>query len=1329
MFNRAEFLRYSKQYGPFQIDACADVNGHNAHCTTFYSSADSFLSAKIAGSTVWLNPPYDDAMPYIKHYLACKALAPTTSGMFILPKWKSAKWWPLIQGFVLIHEYPAGSDLFTAPPAQPGQPRQTLGPTQWPVMVLYDPPVYKTAVINSILLRNTPPVVSAPRSNNKPKGLITPEVPAQSPATIAAVHHQQSDTSYKASAPHANANILLTMPCTANGADTTLLIDGGAQVDAIHEEFVHRIGGRIKPDQRHVQFADGRSGTSPGTFTCTVRLGAYKVQRTFTVAHLAHDIILGKPWLTDVNPHVDWRNNVVVVTDKGKFHRLATPTAASEPPVIPIISSLQVKRAARKGSAVFFGLVRPDESTVDTSKVPIDLNHIEDPAYAAEVETLLRKYGHLFAQLPSGLPPARPGVDHKIDTEPGAPPPSRATYRMSVAELQEVHRQLQELTELGFIRPSTSPYGAPVLFVRKKDGSLRMCIDYRALNKITIKNRYPLPRIDELLDQLHGATIFSKFDLASGYHQVRVHEDSIQKTAFRTRYGSFEFLVLPFGLCNAPSTFMSMMHTVLRPFLDKFVIVFLDDILVYSKTPAEHLAHLEQVLSVLAANRLYAKPSKCTIASSTVDFLGHTLTPQGVAVDQRKVDAVQKWPEPANVHDVRSFLGLVGFYRRFIKKFSFIAAPLTDLTKASRTWSWSDDHRIAFEHLKQSLISAPVLIVPDMTKPFHVFADASQFAIGAVLMQDHGHGLQPCAFESRKLTPAEQNYPIHEIELLAVVNALKVWRCYLEGSTFFTNTDHESLKYLMTQPHLSRRQARWVEFLQQFDTSIKYMPGPTNPADALSRRPDLALNAVTTIQVVSDFLTQVKDGYHADPAFQDPHAVAYQLYDGLYYHQSRLVIPNAHGLRELLLHEHHDSTTAGHLGADKTLASLRRLFYWPGMEASVRLYVTTCASCQFNKPSHALKAGKLQPLPIPSAPWQSVSLDFITDLPTTAAGFDSILTFVDRFTKQCHFIPTNKSVGVVDTANLFIREIYRLHGLPTSIVSDRDPRFTSHFWQTIFKHLGTKLNISTSYHPQTDGQSERANRTIEEMLRHFVHPLHDDWDQYLPVLEFAYNNSVNPSTKHTPFFLNTGRHPTTPATLALQSNVPTADDFMAALSTATAAATVAIQAAQTRQVKATDAHRRALHFAVGDQVLLSTKNLATEGVHKFTSRYVGPYPVVAVISPVAYKLKLPASMRVHPVFHVSLLQPYRATAAFPGRSPAVRPPPLSVDAKGTTYAVEAILAKRYGKYLVRWRGYGPEDDTWEPKKAFDVCPELLLAFEAEHSKATAAPRRSRRVRR
>ena len=482
-----------------------------------------------------------------------------------------------------------------------------------------------------------------------------------------------------------------------------------------------------------------------------------------------------------------------------------------------------------------------------------------------------------------------------------------------------------------------------MLFVRKKDGTLRMCIDYRALNKISIKNRYPLPHIDELLDQLHGTTIWTTLDCASGYHQVRMHEGSIAKTAFRTRYGSFEFLVLPFGLTNAPSTFMAWMHSILKPYLDKSVVVFLDDCLIMSRSPEEHLHHLEQVFRAFSEHKVLLKASKCHIATRQVDFLGHTVTPQGIAVNQRKVAAVQDWPRPANVHDVRSFLGLVGFYRRFIEGFSRIAAPMTELTRFTQPWQWGNVHQHAFDTLKHALTTAPVLQIPDMAKPFHVFADASQFAIGAVLMQDQGHGLQPVAFESRKLSPAEQNYPIHEIELLAVVNALKVWRCYLEGSAFYTNTDHQSLQYLMTQPHLSRRQARWVEILQQFDTRIAYLPGDRNPADALSRRPDLMINAVSTVRAVSDFLAQVRAGYQSDTAFSDQRTVhKYQCIDGLYYHQSRLVIPAVPALREQLLHEHHDAVTAGHLGVDKTLAALQRMFHWPGMHAAVKSYVTTC---------------------------------------------------------------------------------------------------------------------------------------------------------------------------------------------------------------------------------------------------------------------------------------------------------------------------------------------------------------------------------------------------
>ena len=310
---------------------------------------------------------------------------------------------------------------------------------------------------------------------------------------------------------------------------------------------------------------------------------------------------------------------------------------------------------------------------------------------------LLMEFSDVFADLPPGLPPAH-AVDHTIEVEPGSLPAWRPTYRMSPLELSEVRKQLDDLLSKGYIQPSVSPYGAPILFVRKKEGSLRMCVDYRALNKMTIKNRYPLPRTDELLDQLHGATILTKLDLQSGYHQVRVSEADVPKTAFRTRYGHYEFKVLPFGLTNAPATFMAFMNDVLRPFLDKFVVVFLDDILIYSKTPEDHAKHLRLVLQKLREHRLFAKQSKCEFFLPEVEFLGHVVGADGVKMDERKVAAVRDWPTPTCVRDVRSFLGLIGCYRPFIQDFSRIAAPLTELIKADVAFSWSTAQQAAFDN-------------------------------------------------------------------------------------------------------------------------------------------------------------------------------------------------------------------------------------------------------------------------------------------------------------------------------------------------------------------------------------------------------------------------------------------------------------------------------------------------------------------------------------------------------------------------------------------------------------------------------------------------------
>ncbi|GJS32074.1 putative reverse transcriptase domain-containing protein [Tanacetum coccineum] len=347
------------------------------------------------------------------------------------------------------------------------------------------------------------------------------------------------------------------------------------------------------------------------------------------------------------------------------------------------------------------------------------------------------------------------------------------------------------MLENGFIRPSVSPWGAPVLFVKKKDGSMRLCIDYRELNRITIRNRYPLPRIDDLFDQLQGAKYFSKIDLRSGYHQLRVREQDISKTAFRTRYGHYEFLVMPFGLTNAPAVFMDLMNRIFHEYLDKFVIVFIDDILVYSKSEEEHERHLRIVLEILRQKKLYAKFLKCEFWLQQVTFLGHIVSADGIIMDPSKVEAITKWPRPTTVTEVRSFLGLAGYYRRFVEGFSRLALPLTQLMRKGEKFVWTDERQESFEELKRRLVSAPILTLPSGSGGFQIYSDASKKGLGCVLMQ-HGKVI---TYASRQLKPYEVNYPTHDLELAAVVFALKIWRHYLYGEACDIFTDHKSLKF------------------------------------------------------------------------------------------------------------------------------------------------------------------------------------------------------------------------------------------------------------------------------------------------------------------------------------------------------------------------------------------------------------------------------------------------------------------------------------------------------------------------------------------------------
>ncbi|GJX05461.1 putative reverse transcriptase domain-containing protein [Tanacetum coccineum] len=737
---------------------------------------------------------------------------------------------------------------------------------------------------------------------------------------------------------------VVTGTFSLNDHFVTVLFDSGADFSFISTEFAPLLN--VKPSIANpgyvIEVADGKKVEVDSIFRdCKLELGSSLFSiNLIPLGHGSFDVIVGMDWLSQHKAVIVCHEKVVEIpVEDGR--------------------TLRVHGERTVGIAKALKSAKEDEPKLGDISV-------------------VRDFEDVFLEDLMGLPPQRQ-VEFRIDLVPRATPIAKSPYRLAPSEMQELSGQLQELQDKGFIRPSHSPWGAPVLFVKKKDGSFRMCIDYRELNKLTVKNRYPLPRIDDLFDQLQG----SKIDLRSGYHQLRVHEDDIPKTVFRMRYGHFEFTVMPFGLTNAPV-----------------------------------------------------------------------------------------------------------------------------LTQKNQKYVWGTEQEEAFQTLKNNLCDAPILTLLDGVEDFVVYCDASNQGLGSVLMQRG----KVIAYASRQLKIQEKNYMTHDLELGAVVFALKTWRHYLYGTKSVIYTDHKSLQHIFDQKELNMRQRRWIELFSDYECKIRYHPGKANVvADALSRKERLKPRRVRVMAMTIQTGMREKIQAAQSEAFKQENILAESLHgldqqmekkeDESLCFMDRIWVPLVGGVRTVIMDEAHKSKNYMHPRADKMYHDLRDMYWWLGMKRDIATYVSKCLTCSKVKAEHQRPSGLLQQPEIPEWKWDKITMDFITKLPRSKNGHDTIWVIVDRLTKSAHFLAIREDYSTERLAKTYIDEIVALHGVPVSIISDRDGRFTSRCWQTVQKALGTRLDMSTAYHPQTDGQSKCIIHTLEDMLRACVIDFGVSWDVHLPLDE------------------------------------------------------------------------------------------------------------------------------------------------------------------------------------------------------------------------------------
>ena len=728
----------------------------------------------------------------------------------------------------------------------------------------------------------------------------------------------------------------------------------------------------------------------------------------------------------------------------------------------------------------------------------------------------------------------------------------------------------------------------------------------------------------------------------------------------------------------------------------------------------DHYEHLEMVLQLLRTHQLVARATKCFFGHSQVEYLGHIITEHGVATNPLKIQAIVDWPIPQTLKQLRGFLGLTGYYRGFVKGYGSISKPLTLLLRKD-TKGWNEEATHAFNNLKVLMTSAPVLALPDFTKVFVVETDASLTGIGAILLQE-GH---PIAFISKSLGPKQQTLSVYEREMMAILHAVTKWKHYLWGRHFHIRTDHISLKYLLHQKLTTPAQHLWVVKLLGYDYDIEYKQGRENvPADALSRIPSQEIYALTTSTISTSLMEDIKSSYQNDPMIQtiikdllgsaDSHPHYTWVHDHLN-RKGKVVVGNNRALRSQIIALFHNSAVGGHSGMTVASKTMSSLFYWKGQQKHIREHVRECTICQRNKHENVASPGLLQPLPIPSAPFIDISMDFVEGL-LKSEGKDVIMVIVDRFSKYAHCVAISHPYAAPTIARAFMDNVYKLHGTPASITSDRDPVFLSRFWKELFNNQGVNLNHSTAYHPQTNGQTEVVNKCIEHYLRCMTGDCPHQWAKWLPLAEWWYNTNYHSATKMTPYEVLYGFPP--PIHIPYfprDSAVASVDEYLNTKEEVIKRVKAHLQLAQNRMTTIANKKRSDRSFEIHDYVYLKLQPYRQQSTtyrssQKLAAKYYGPYQVIAKMGTVAYKLELPSSSTIHPVFHVSQLKKHVGNQVVQQSLPITSP--------GPTLQPRAILDRRMTRQnnqaatqvLIHWAGLPPADATWE------FTTELKLRF-------------------